>query len=98
MVRRILRSMKANGLVDAQPAPAVDMAEHARIARQIAEQGIVTLKNDGNAERKSVVAGKSVSVSVDLGGRRYLKNTISNKARQLTLPNIYVTHLIKTND
>src|SRR3546814_6931321 len=49
MVRRILRSMKANGLVDAAPAPAVDMAAHARIARQIAEQGIVLRKNDGEA-------------------------------------------------
>ncbi|MBB5705446.1 beta-glucosidase [Sphingopyxis panaciterrulae] len=74
MVRRILRSMKANGLVDAPPAPAVDMAAHARIARQIAEQGIVLLKNDGDALPLAAsvgsvaVIGRNAHVGVLSGG------------------------------
>src|SRR3546814_18831569 len=32
-------------------------------------------------DRKSVVSGKSVSVRVDLGGRRILKNTKTNKEK-----------------
>src|SRR3546814_19998475 len=38
----------------------------------IAERGI-------DADRKSVVEGKSVSVRVDLGGRRNIKKTTKNK-------------------
>ena len=74
MVRRILRSMKANGLVDAGPAPAVDMAAHAEVARRIAEQGIVLLKNDGGALPLAAsvgsvaVIGRNAHVGVLSGG------------------------------
>lgn len=74
MVRRILRSMKASGVVDAGPAPAVDMAAHAGIARRIAEQGIVLLKNDGDALPLAAnvgsiaVIGRNAHVGVLSGG------------------------------
>lgn len=74
MVKRILRSMKANGLVEAGPAPAIDMAKHAAIARQIAEQGIVLLKNDADtlplaANVGSVaVIGRNAHIGVLSGG------------------------------
>lgn len=74
MVKRILRSMKANGLVDAGPAPAVDMAKHAGIAREIARQGIVLLKNDAGALPLAAhvgsvaVIGRNAHVGVLSGG------------------------------
>src|SRR3546814_7697520 len=36
---------------------------------------------DGEADRKSVVEGKSVSVRVDLGGRRIIKKKIENSSQ-----------------
>src|SRR3546814_20743051 len=36
------------------------------------------LKEYANQDRKSVVTGKSVSVSVDLGGRRHIKKKKNN--------------------
>lgn len=74
MVKRILRSMKANGLVDAGPAPAVDMKKHAEIAREIARQGIVLLKNDAGALPLAAsvgsvaVIGRNAHVGVLSGG------------------------------
>ena len=74
MVRRILSSMKANGLIDAAPPPAIDMAAHANVARQIAQQGIVLLQNNGNvlplaATVDSIaVIGRNAHVGVLSGG------------------------------
>lgn len=74
MVKRILRSMKANGLVDAGPVPAVDMKKHAEIAREIARQGIVLLKNDAGALPLAAsvgsvaVIGRNAHVGVLSGG------------------------------
>jgi len=47
MVRRILRSMFTVGIERWEALPAPDMAAHNAIALQIAEQGIVLLKNGG---------------------------------------------------
>src|SRR3546814_16777646 len=40
--------------------------------------GNVAIGRDVTADRKSVVSGKSVSVRVDLGGRRFIKKTKLN--------------------
>lgn len=41
MVRRILRSAHAIGINRWEPAPAIDMANHNEIVREISRQGIV---------------------------------------------------------
>ncbi len=48
MVRRILRTMFASGIVDDPPAPggAIDYAAHAGLAQVIAEHGLVLLRNE----------------------------------------------------
>lgn len=73
MVRRILRSMKVAGVVDAGPAPAVDMAAHAASALEVARQGIVVLKNDGAlplaaGARSIAVIGDKAQIGVLSGG------------------------------
>ncbi|KPF87392.1 beta-glucosidase [alpha proteobacterium AAP38] len=47
MSRRILRSMFAAGLFEAKPAPAIDIAAHEAVAKQVADEGIVLLSNKG---------------------------------------------------
>ncbi len=51
MVRRILRSMFASGIVDDPPQPGgiIDYGAHAATARTIAEQGLVLLRNRDGA-------------------------------------------------
>jgi beta-glucosidase len=50
MVRRILRGMFANGLMDPRPAPDPwDPQTDATVAQRVADAGIVLLKNDGGA-------------------------------------------------
>jgi len=73
MVRRILRSMRATGLVDAGPAPAFDMAANSAKALQIAHEGIVLLKNDGilpllGSAKSIAVIGDKAHVGVLSGG------------------------------
>lgn len=73
MVRRILRSMKASGLVNAPPAPPVDMNAHAADALAIAHQGIVLLKNEeilplAGGVRSIAVIGGNAHIGVLSGG------------------------------
>jgi beta-glucosidase len=73
MVRRILRSMKAAGLVEPAPAAKIDMDAHAADAFEIARQGIVLLKNDGvlpiaATARMIAVIGSYAHVGVLSGG------------------------------
>lgn len=73
MVRRILRSMKAVGIIDQGAAPAVDLETHAAETLEIAQKGIVLLKNDSalplaaSAKTIAVIGGKA-QVGVMSGG------------------------------
>jgi beta-glucosidase len=75
MVHRILRSLFATGLMDdpVQPGGAIDYAVHADIAREIAENGIVLLRNEGGvlplrAPAKVAVIGGMAEFGVLAGG------------------------------
>jgi beta-glucosidase len=75
MVKRILRSMFADGLFDhpATPGGALDYAADAKAAKATAEEGIVLLKNDGalplaSTIRRIVVIGGHADVGVLSGG------------------------------
>jgi beta-glucosidase len=74
MVRRILRSIYAVGIDRWTPAPEVDMAKHRAVALEIAQQGIVLLKNDGgllplatNKPLKIAVIGGYAQLGVPIG-------------------------------
>lgn len=75
MVRRVLRSMFAQGLFD-QPLKdePIDFAAHAKITQQAAESGIVLLKNAQNilplsqAVKKIAIIGGHADVAVLSGG------------------------------
>jgi beta-glucosidase len=65
MVRRILRSIYAVGIDKWPPAPKVDMAKHNAVALEIARQGIVLLKNEGDL--LPLAADKPLKIAV-IGG------------------------------
>ncbi|MEE2853264.1 MAG: glycoside hydrolase family 3 C-terminal domain-containing protein [Actinomycetota bacterium] len=68
MVRRILRSMFAVGVDNAEPAPPPDLAAHNEIALNIARQGTVLLTNRGLLPLEP---GSSVRIAV-IGGYAHL--------------------------
>ncbi|OBH54932.1 glycoside hydrolase family 3 protein [Mycobacterium sp. E2479] len=68
MVRRILRSIFAVGVDDAEAASTPDMAAHNEIALNIARQGTVLLTNRGLLP---LVSGSSVRIAV-IGGYSHL--------------------------
>ncbi|MBU3077740.1 beta-glucosidase family protein [Sphingomonas quercus] len=77
MVRRILTGVISSGLYDdptpAKPRP-IDLAAHAAVAQQAAEQGIVLLKNEGGllplakTAKRIVLIGAHADVGVLSGG------------------------------
>ncbi|MEZ0167974.1 glycoside hydrolase family 3 C-terminal domain-containing protein [Microvirga sp. TS319] len=77
MVRRILRSLFATGVIDAAQKPAsnaVDPPAHRLVARKVAESGIVLLKNAGDLlplspdARHILVIGAHADMGVISGG------------------------------
>ena len=75
MARRILRALFADGVFDhpATPGGAIDYAADARVAKAVAEEGIVLLKNTGvlplsPAARRIVLVGGHADAGVLSGG------------------------------
>jgi beta-glucosidase len=77
MVRRILRSLFTTGVIDASHRPAtntIDPAAHRLVARKVAENGIVLLKNAGDLlplspeTRRILVIGARADTGVLSGG------------------------------
>src|SRR3546814_13720492 len=62
---------------------------HGELHAWRAAHGLAFLGAD--ADRKSVVSGKSVSVRVDLGGRRIIKKTKKNHRAKHALMKTYTT-------
>jgi beta-glucosidase len=61
-VRRSLRVMIGTGVLDPRPAGALNAPEHRVVARHVAEEAMVLLKNDSNALPLDVTSLKSVAV------------------------------------
>ncbi|MGR4863144.1 beta-glucosidase [Caulobacter sp. LARHSG274] len=97
---RILRSLYALGVVDhpvAQRAP-IDEAAHAQVAQDIAEAGLVLLKNDGDllpikpATRRVLVIGAHADVGVLGGGGSSQVLPMGGPALTLDLPGEPIWH------
>lgn len=61
-VRRILRLMLTIHVLDGRPAGAINTPAHQAVARQVAEQAIVLLKNDGPLLPLNLTSLKSIAV------------------------------------
>lgn len=61
-VRRILRLIFVTKLIDGRPAGSINTTDHQNIARRVAEQGIVLLKNQDNALPLDPTKIKSIAV------------------------------------
>ena len=89
---RILRTIYARGLADnpVQPGGAVDFDAHGRLAQDVAERGIVLLKNEGDllpiaaTARRILLVGAHADVGVLAGGGSSQVNPVGGAA--LSLP------------
>ena len=92
MVRRILRSMFAEGLFDHPPVKTdIDYAADAAVAQAVAEQGTVLLKNDGvlplaKSARRILVVGGHADVGVLSGGGSSQVEPVGGPALQVKMP------------
>src|SRR3546814_15762028 len=88
--RRFLRAREADEIVNGQEitdiVPAPDQPQF--VPPQLADPG----------DRKSVVWGKSVSVRVDLGGRRISKTKTTHRSRHHSIHTSTVTHIPITKE
>lgn len=93
-VLRILRTMKAKGLVGAAPARSttIDFDTHLAVAQSVAEQGIVLLKNEGNllpltsTAKRIVVIGAHADKGVPQGGGSSQVWPVGGAALSLSIP------------
>ena len=95
MVRRILRTMIAHGLIDS-PTPAtpqpIDYAAHAMVAQATAESGMVLLKNDRDllpvaaTAKRIVVIGAHADIGVLSGGGSSQVRPVGGVALELPMP------------
>jgi len=94
-VLRILRSMFAHGLVDdptpSRPQP-IDYDSHGQVAQNVAEAGIVLLRNEkellplaASANRIAVIGGHA-DVGVLSGGGSSLVRSVGGNALEITIP------------
>ena len=93
MVRRILRSLFADGVFDhpATPGGALDYAADAKVAKATTEEGIVLLKNSGIlplsfAARRIVVVGGHADMGVLSGGGSSQVVPVGGAALSLKMP------------
>jgi beta-glucosidase len=93
MVKRILRSLFADGVFDhpATPGGVIDYAADARVAKATAEEGIVLLKNAGllplsPTVRRIVVIGGHADVGVLSGGGSSQVVPVGGPALTLKMP------------
>ncbi len=92
MVRRILRSMFAEGLFDHPPVKSdIDYDADARVAQAVAEQGTVLLKNDGvlplaKTARRILVVGGHADVGVLSGGGSSQVMPVGGPALSIKMP------------
>jgi beta-glucosidase len=92
MVRRILRSMFAEGLFDHAPVKtAIDYDADARVAQAVAEQGTVLLKNDGvlplaKTAKRILVVGGHADVGVLSGGGSSQVMPVGGPALSIKMP------------
>lgn len=82
MIRRILRSLFAIGVIDDPPLPGtpIDFDAHRRIAQRAAEQGIVLLKNSGGI----LPASAHTSRILVIGGHAYCGVLAGGGSSQVT--------------
>lgn len=92
MVHRILRSMYATGIIDSPPAVApIDFAANRRIAGEVADQGIVLLRNKGGilplaaTARSIAVIGSHADKGVLTGGGSSLVRPVGGEAVEIKL-------------
>lgn len=95
MVRRILRTMFAHGLVDTPPPSTpqpIDYAAHAAIAQRAAEAGIVLLKNDASllplakTAQRILVIGAHADIGVLSGGGSSQVQAVAGSPIRLPMP------------
>ncbi|HWA72719.1 MAG TPA: glycoside hydrolase family 3 C-terminal domain-containing protein [Polyangiaceae bacterium] len=90
MVRRIARSLLELGAIDSPVTPAaIDFAEHAKVTRADAEEGIVLLQNDGvlplaaSLKRVAVIGGHADAGVLTGGGSAQVYAPGGNAVRGL---------------
>lgn len=99
-VRRILRTIYALGLDTVAPkaGEAIDFEANGQVAQQLAEAGIVLLKNEGgvlpiaSTARKILVVGGHADVGVPAGGGSSQVYPVGGAALSLSIPGDAIYH------